>query len=350
MALDNPASADFYDLWKMIETWARIEFTHLNNPEKAIEITCDQVDREKPAKSGFSATLKWAESEIWLPAVKSWVTSSEYEIALKPVIRIYQILRQCHEPYSPLFIEYTKLTMECLEHFPSHPITGEVDSVAQRQNDYVEFTQEYHKHDSLGYDHVKNEDYPQAIKEFELSIAKRNPYSGEFEIPYEFPRPQCQMSRCYLKLGKIDQAEAIVTDAAELLVPMRRTIVFILKNIPLLELQIEIAELKEDFAKVNLLAMNLISEIMLCRQNERCETNLWQATRRSNKAIKALMDCQDYRAAFKETVRLLETLEQHFPEARNSPWLPILLERLANEAPSDLLNEEFRRRIEELRS
>jgi len=242
--------------------------------------------------------------------------------------------------------------MECLEHFPSHPSVGEVDLVARRQQDYVEFTVEYSKHTSLGYDHMKNEHYSQAIIEFEqaVSIAPRNPYACEFEIPYDFPGPQRQMAMAYLKLDKIDQAEAIVAEATELLVPMRRTIVFILRNILLLELQIEIAELKEDFAKVNLLSMNLIADIMLCGQNERCESNLWRATKRSNKAIKALMDCQDYRAAFKETVRLLETLEQHFPEARNSPWLPILLERLANEAPSDLLNEEFRRRIEELRS
>jgi hypothetical protein len=112
----------------------------------------------------------------------------------------------------------------------------------------------------------------------------------------------------------------------------------------------ELAFSKEEFTKVNRLAMTLIVEVARFSSIDSCYDSVMNALNQSRSVINASLDRKYYGQVFGQCIHLLETLERYYPKGLQDEWIVRLLERVFRETPEHILVEQLKMRIEHLRS
>ncbi len=340
------------ELEEIAKEWAEIEIGQFNEPEKAMQIACDLVTRVQKERTSITGAFPWAEQDIWQPIIEKWILSGRHSLALSWLNKIRPILEFERDPYDRTVAKFTVLTQRCLEGQDDSAVKGEVDDLVARQNARQKILREFRDLWDLAYKCLRQREFQQALEYFEKSEAVAQ---GEDAFPdltnrsLSSSRHHRQVAACYLGLKRWEEAEARLVIASSLLPAPKGGFTYVLQNVFILELKMELALGKEEFTRVNRLAMTLIVELAQVHSIERCYSSVMVALNQSRWAINALLEHKYYGQVFEQCIHLLETLERHFPEGLNEDWIVRLLERISRETPDDVIAEQFRLRIEDLR-
>lgn len=337
---------------EIAKEWAAIEIRQFDDLEKAMSIACEIVNYEQKNNHSMIGTSVWAEQEIWQPIIERWILSGRLNLALSWLLKIRPILDKKHGPYDATISKFTRLTQRCLEGHQDSAMKSKVDELVARQSAHAKIVSEYNHLWHIAYEYVRKREFQQALEHFEQCEAVAQ---GEDAFPdldralLANSRHHCPVAVCYLGLKRWAEAEARLEKASSFLPAEKRGLGYVLENMSILKLQMDLAFGTEEFARVNRLAMTLIVELDQVSSIQRCYYSVIDALNQSQAAIIALLNRKCYGRAFEEYIHLLETLERHFSEELDQAWIVRLLEKIFRETPEDILAEQFRMRIAYLR-